>query len=240
MRKRSSKGENGSESAVPCPFVKFVAKTVRRDQIKNAPYNPRKLTAKSRKKLKRNLENVGLLEPPVWNVRTGNLVGGHQRLSILDQLMGTKEYLVPVAEVDLDEKAEREQNIFLNNPDAQGQWDMPKFESMLKDGVDFDNAGLDVAEMVEAFGADIIQGQSEKLAQMAEGLRQAQDVYERIKRGSAKRDGDFYRVLVFKTPEDADQLSEALGMAGEVFLNGADLMAKLAVDDGEEENTTNT
>src|SRR5690606_22852641 len=69
-------------------YQKFVAVTIGRQEIKNAPYNPRVITDEEKKNLRRLIKKHGIVETLVWNIRTGNLVGGHQRLNILDALEG--------------------------------------------------------------------------------------------------------------------------------------------------------
>jgi hypothetical protein len=122
-------------------YQKFEAKDILRSQIRNAPYNPRIIDDAERKRLKRNLKKVGLLTTLVWNQRTGNLVSGHQRIALLDDLEGGKDYSITMAVVDLDEKTEREQNIFMNSTSAQGRFDFDKLNLMLPD-IDYSNAGL--------------------------------------------------------------------------------------------------
>ena len=55
-------------------------------KLNPAAYNPRKDLQPGDaeyQKLARSLEQFGCVEPVVWNERTGNVVGGHQRLKIL-------------------------------------------------------------------------------------------------------------------------------------------------------------
>lgn len=94
---------------------------------------------------------MGLLEPVIVNKTTGNLVGGHQRLSILDSLEGGTSYMLDVAMVELSEKEEKEQNIFLNNPNAQGQWDLDKLKDLVKDGIDIEDTGFDSMSLEALF-----------------------------------------------------------------------------------------
>jgi hypothetical protein len=125
---------NAPDAAPPAPLLplaraaRFTYAEVPREQIKNAVYNPRFMDAYAKKRLRTHLESVGLVEPLIWNKRTGNLVGGHQRLSQLDAIEESVAYRVPVAVVDLDPKAERELNVWLNNPSVQGQYDMARLE----------------------------------------------------------------------------------------------------------------
>lgn len=120
---------------------KFEIVTIKRELIKNAPYNPRFIEEENYKNLKRNIKNRGLIAPLVWNKTTGNLIAGHQRLKILDQLEKSKNYLLSVACVELDEKQEKEQNIFMNNLSAQGLFDFEKVKLMLPE-IDIHAAGL--------------------------------------------------------------------------------------------------
>lgn len=86
---------------------------VKIDQINPAAYNPRldlKPGDPDYDKLKKSIETFGYVEPLVWNSRTGNLVGGHQRFKILIE-QGAKE--VEVSVVDFDAKEEKVLNLAL-------------------------------------------------------------------------------------------------------------------------------
>ena len=99
------------------------------ERLVPAPYNPRRpLTAKARKKLKASLAEFGLVEPLVWNGRTGHVVGGHARLDLLREL---GHAAVPVSVVDLDDARERALNVVLNNLEAQGRYDPAKLLELL-------------------------------------------------------------------------------------------------------------
>jgi hypothetical protein len=84
-----------------------------------ADYNPRTISDAAMKGLTASIERFGLVEPVVWNKRTGHVVGGHQRLKVL-QAKGMTETEVIV--VDLDETEERALNVTLNNPNIAGQF----------------------------------------------------------------------------------------------------------------------
>jgi hypothetical protein len=69
--------------------------------------------------LQASVERFGLVEPVVWNRRTGRVVGGHQRLKVLQQMGGeTTEGVV----VDLPEIEEKALNVALNNPAIAGEF----------------------------------------------------------------------------------------------------------------------
>ena len=67
----------------------MASRKVQIGRIKPAAYNPRvelKPGDPAYEKLKRSIEEFGCVEPLVVNKRTGNLVGGHQRLGVLRDL----------------------------------------------------------------------------------------------------------------------------------------------------------
>src|SRR5207237_3899263 len=84
-----------------------------------APYNPRQRLRPrdpAYRKLEASLREFGLVEPLVWNERTGHVVGGHARLEILRGL-GVRE--VHVSVVRLSPAREKALNVVLNNREAQ-------------------------------------------------------------------------------------------------------------------------
>lgn len=100
-------------------------------EIKPAEYNPRKKLKPGDPeytKLKRSIEEFDLVEPLVWNRRTGNLVGGHQRLNVLREL-GVRE--VEVSVVDLPPEKEKALNVALNK--IQGDWDETLLVELLQE-----------------------------------------------------------------------------------------------------------
>ncbi|MFJ1411704.1 hypothetical protein [Capnocytophaga canimorsus] len=122
-------------------------RVLKRSEIQLAWYNPRKISDDARKRLKRNLKSKGLLGGIVWNEETGNLVSGHQKLSIIDEIekynpdTHENDYEIRVEVVNLSEKEEKEQNIFMNSPSAQGEYDNDLLAELMKD-IDYEMAGL--------------------------------------------------------------------------------------------------
>ncbi len=83
-------------------YQKFTVETINRADIKNAAYNPRIMDKEAKKRLKKGLQQHGLVSAITWNKRTGNLVGGHQRLEQLDALEKNKNYSLDVCVIDVD------------------------------------------------------------------------------------------------------------------------------------------
>lgn len=137
---------------------KFKPITVSRSKLKNAPYNPRGIDTHSRVKLKKSIEKHGLVETIVWNKRTGNVVGGHQRLAILDKLEKGKDYELVVAALDVSLADEKRINILLNNQNLAGDWDSVKLETVLDDLGSIEGTGFDTVDLQFILPDDALQG----------------------------------------------------------------------------------
>ena len=101
-------------------------------------YNPRIMTDEAREGLSGCVEEFGCVQPIVWNERTGNVVGGHQRLGVL---LAAGEVDADVSVVDLDPEREKALNVALNNEHIQGKWDYEGLSSILR-GLDDDLRAL--------------------------------------------------------------------------------------------------
>lgn len=107
----------------------MLIKKMKLSDIVPADYNPRKDLRPGDpdyEKIKRSLERFDLVEPLIWNERTGTLVGGHQRLKVLKE-RGITE--VEVSVVDLPPEDERALNLALNR--TGGGWDYDKLSEVL-------------------------------------------------------------------------------------------------------------
>ena len=198
---------------------KFEIERIHRSQIKGAPYNPRTINDDAKRKLKDNLMRVGLLSPLVWNKRSGNLVSGHQRLSQMDTLMGTNDYHMKVAAVDLDEKTEKEQNIFFNNPDAMGDWDLNKLGDLFKSGIEIEATGFSLGDVKDLFGGDVLQQQD--LMKLSDAVGKTHDM-ERASSTSIQTEHDarFYLVAVFKDDAAMMQAVSYFGLKYDRYIDG--------------------
>lgn len=218
-------------------FQAFESLDIHRSQIKNAPYNPRKIGEHERNKLAANIEKVGLVGPITWNKRTGHIVGGHQRLAALDALEGTQDYTLTVAVVDLDDRTEREQNVFLNNPSTQGEWDLELLEQMLVDEsieVSADAMGFDFTELQLLFDNPKIATMfSDDQEPAAEDIEKIQEMKEKHKSGIDKNvdnehDPEFFLVLVFQTRSQSEEFCKRLNLPTDMrYVDGVKLLSEL-------------
>lgn len=132
-------------------------------ELNPAMYNPRKkLQSKdpAYQKLKKSIETFGYVDPIIYNVETGNIVGGHQRLQVL-QDMGHTE--IDVVEIAVDGEKERALNLALNK--ISGDWDRGLLKDLLQEldtgAFDMDLTGFDAKELEKMMVDEIFIEQPE-------------------------------------------------------------------------------
>lgn len=184
-------------------YENFEVETIHRSLIKNAEYNPRFMGEKEKKRLRAALKENGLVSALTWNRRTGNLVGGHQRLEQLDALEKNGDYELTVCVVDVDEKQEAKLNVQLNNPSMQGEWDVGKLYEMTEEfDLSMEDMGFSATDaaylfdgdekFVELFETPEAQEEKGKLKQIKEARQGMTAEYKNDQRA------DFMVMVVFK------------------------------------------
>jgi len=99
------------------PDVQFVV--MRIADLRPAAYNPRTISDDAMAGLEASITRFGLVQCPVFNRRSGTLIGGHQRVKVLEK-QGVTETMTAV--VDVDETGEKALNLSLNNPAIAGEF----------------------------------------------------------------------------------------------------------------------
>jgi len=184
--------------------------------LNDAPYNPRRTLKPGDKEydsLRRSVEEFTLVEPLVWNKRTGNLVGGHQRLHVLKDLGYTE---VQVSVVDLDPLREKALNVALNK--VQGEWDTQLLRTLLlevDEGGALELTGFDAEELATLLSdaAEIGTDEDDKYPEME---LQPFEHYD-------------YLVLFFRNTADFLQAAERLGIQKVAFVTGGKKKAKIGM-----------
>lgn len=150
--------------------------------LKPAPYNPRldlQPGDPDYEKLKRSIQEFGLVEPIVFNERTGYVVGGHQRLKVLQDL-GWSE--VPVSVVDLDLEKEKALNVALNK--IEGDWDNFKLKELLEEldtgAFDITITGFDEEEIEDLMTQFYVEEETEVKEDNFDPDKAAEEVEEPI------------------------------------------------------------
>lgn len=150
--------------------------------LKPAPYNPRldlQPGDPDYEKLKRSIQEFGLVEPIVFNEQTGYVVGGHQRLKVLQDL-GWSE--VPVSVVDLDPEKEKALNVALNK--IEGDWDNFKLKELLEEldtgAFDITITGFDEEEIEDLMTQFYVEEETEVKEDNFDPDKAAEEVEEPI------------------------------------------------------------
>lgn len=249
-------------------YIRSEVVELNRSAIHLAKYNPRVITEEGRKALKRIIKKYGLVGGIVANKGTGlTLVSGHQRLSVMDELQKydpkTKEndYKLRVDVIDVDEKTEKELNIAMNNPNAQGTWDRDKLAEMIPH-IDYKDVGLSEAdlsllgmdymfqteeenELADSIG-DLMQEveeeheaeKAQRQAERAAKVAHMREVKAQVKEAAEKSAGDMeaYLMLSFDSIENKCTFMRRFGYdPNDKFIKGEDFdMRCEVVDTGEE------
>lgn len=199
-------------------YQAYETETISRDQIKNAPYNPRIMDDGAKKRLKKNIARHGLVSALTWNKRTGNLVGGHQRLEQLDALEKSQDYELTVCVVDVDEREEAALNVQLNNPSMQGEWDLDKlagiseeFDLDMSDDLGFTQTDIDfMFDGDERFSQLFESEEGEKMRGDLEAVKAARK--ESAEKLKERNSIEWYVGIVFETKEDRDRFMREISI----------------------------
>lgn len=134
--------------------------------LKPADYNPRKISKKNRDKLKKSLDEFGLVEPLVINLKDNKLISGHQRFDLLLESNVESVNLIRKGDIgwvfpdeDLiikDENHEKALNLALNR--ISGEWDIERLTPLLDELEDLDLAPLTGFDMeLEEVDVDFVK-----------------------------------------------------------------------------------
>lgn len=176
-------------------------------KLNPAKYNPRKNLKPGDteyEKLKRSMAEFGYVEPIIWNKRTGNIVGGHQRYKILHD-MEYKEAECVI--VDLDDNREKALNVALNK--ISGEFDIPLLTDLLKDlsANDFDVSltGFDENEISDLFSD----------ANAKEGKDDDYDVNKALEESTFVKQGDLWQIgkhrMICGDATNSEDLNKLMG-----------------------------
>jgi hypothetical protein len=201
-----------------------------REQLASAAYNPRLISDAERSKLTAILKRHGTVQPVVWNKRTGTLVSGHQRISILDSIMGTKDYRLSVSVIDVDVHREKELNVALNNDQAMGSFSLDMLKSVFTDtDVSVAGAGFSQSDMMQMFGETVFDNRSADLQEFSDTLAKIAQQYDAIKaKNSAKALSEHFLVFVFRSGDQAAKFVQDNGLDEDNrYQNGEILIEKL-------------
>lgn len=187
-------------------FQKGKMQTMKRSELKEAEYNPRIIDKEAKKRLKKGLQQHGLVSPITYNKRTNHIVSGHQRISQLDALEKNKDYELDVWVIDVPPEEEAVLNVQLNNPSMQGEWDLDKLALMTEEyELSFDEMGfsdLDVDLMFDGDERFTQMFETPEAEEVKQGLAEVKEARKQGKERLEERNNiNFYSVIVFENEE---------------------------------------
>lgn len=212
-------------------FQSFDIMTIHRSEIKNAPYNPRFIVDGAKKRLKKGLRKFGLVETLVWNKRTGNLVSGHQRLSIIDELEKTQDYEITVSVIDVSEKDEMSLNVQLNNPSMMGEFDIDSLVSMAESGADIESFGFSESDLDILFGDSDLADKFTDSSQIEEDKQTLKDIKkdrsEFVEKLKEESSADYYFTVICENSAQREALFRQMGVPFSEDFISAELLERL-------------
>lgn len=172
----------------------------------------------------------------VVNRTTMNLVSGHQRLAQLDALEKSQDYSIRVEMVELSQKEEIEQNLFLNNRAVQGEFDNDMLAELIPQ-IDYQMAGLDeydlnflgvIIQEPELAALDIMQDLEEMQKPIEEKKEHVKEMRKQYaeKKINELQEGESYFMMTFDSYQAKAAFMQRFGfepmdkyVKGEIFEN---------------------
>ena len=116
---------------------------IKASKLKPATYNPRQISTKQYKDLSKSIATFGLVDPIIVNKNGYVVIGGHQRLKVLNEMQTDT---IPCVVLDLSKEKERELNVRLNKNTGNFDIDILANEFDIDELVDwgFKHIDLDV------------------------------------------------------------------------------------------------
>lgn len=222
-----------SETGNLTKYQRFENVRVWRHELRPHPKNPRTIGKKQEQRLRGKVKEVGLVQPLIWNRRTGYLIGGHQRLDVLDRLekydprTRENDYQLDVSACELSDSQELEMLVFLNNPSASGMYDLDLLADLnLEAGIDFSGMGFDQIDVDMMFDGDArFSHLFEDDAEVAASKEKLAEVKAARQAGADKMQGEnsaeFYFTVVCRNAEERSECLKRLGSpVHEQFVSG--------------------
>lgn len=203
---------------------KIPIKSVPIEKLKLATYNPREISADALTALGASIDEFGSVQPIVWNCKTGNVVGGHQRLKVL---IARGEKSVECSVVSLSLEKEKALNIALNSPQLQGHF-TAGLDQLIAD-LRVELPDLSASLHMDALASisdpittapfehlDQVEGKDDPPESVAQNLADLQAIQKQRREGNAEvandRDTERYVVLVCRDRRHREEILCGLGL----------------------------
>lgn len=183
--------------------LKVTHSTRRIDELKPTEYNPRKISDKAKKKLRKSLLDFGYIDPIIVNTFKGReniIISGHQRYYIMKEDLVEE---VDIVEVSVDLNKEKLLNIAMNNRNLMGDWDEEKLTQIIGElfnsKVDLSMTGFKELELDNILGNNVVLDPNGEWKDMPEFDQNELMTKNRL-------------IVLFETNEDRMKFSELIGI----------------------------
>ena len=169
---------------------------IKASKLKPATYNPRQISTKQYKDLKNSITKFGLVDPIIVNKNGYVVIGGHQRLKVLNEMQTDT---IPCVVLDLSKEKERELNVRLNKNTGDFDIDILANEFDIDELVDWGfkhiDLGLNVDKLDDTFKLD--DSDKSPFQQMAFTLADKQVEFIKNKIKDIKKTEEFKYIETF-------------------------------------------
>jgi len=183
-------------------------KKVKLSDLHCVDWNPRSITDEELKRLEESMNKFGYVVPIVWNEKSGNIVGGHQRFKILQNKLKPSDP-VEVIVVNLEDSREKALNLALNK--ISGNWDEPKLVEIL------DEIKLKDLDLIDCTGFKEEEINNLEVFRGGEFNRpEFQDILEKFNadKGKCKKDENWFYVEFYGDDKLFKKLSKKVKFKG--------------------------
>ena len=169
---------------------------IKASKLKPATYNPRQISTKQYKDLKNSITKFGLVDPIIVNKNGYVVIGGHQRLKVLNEMQTDT---IPCVVLDLSKEKEKELNVRLNKNTGDFDIDILANEFDIDELVDWGfkhiDLGLNVDKLDDTFKLD--DSDKSPFQQMAFTLADKQVEFIKNKIKDIKKTEEFKYIETF-------------------------------------------
>lgn len=128
----------------------------------------------------------------------------------------------------MDEDEEKAANLLLNNPEAQGEWDLEKLGEMLKaPDLDFIVSGFDASDVFKIVGDQATDAVLTEIAERVEKIKDARE--NTAKHNDTTHSSNWYLVVVFRDDDERQKFTQKLGLSDNRYVDGRKMLSMLEV-----------
>lgn len=170
-------------------------------------WNPRNISEEELNVLEESMDKFGYISPIIWNEKSGNIVGGHQRFKVLQKKLKDEDF-IEVVVVSLEDIKEKALNLALNK--ISGSWDELKLSDLIN------QIKIQDLDLIQITGFDDIEIQD--LAMFQDDFKRPEftDILEKynIKKGVSNKNENWFYVEFYENDKLFENISKKIKFKG--------------------------